>query len=82
MNKEKAVVVFSGGQDSTTCLFWALKKYKEVIAVSFDYNQKHILELDCAKNICKKHGIEYHVFRLKPIKPTSTKFINKKRYGS
>ena len=49
MNKEKAVVVFSGGQDSTTCLFWALKKYKEVIAVSFDYGQKHILELDCAE---------------------------------
>jgi 7-cyano-7-deazaguanine synthase len=60
MNQEKAVVVFSGGQDSTTCLFWALKKYKEVIAVSFDYNQKHILELDCAKNICEKHGVEYH----------------------
>ena len=60
MNKEKAVVLFSGGQDSTTCLFWALKKYKEVIAVSFDYNQKHILELDCAKNICEKHGVEYH----------------------
>ena len=60
MNQEKAVVVFSGGQDSTTCLFWALKKYKEVIAVSFDYNQKHIMELDCAKNICEKHGVEYH----------------------
>lgn len=54
MNKEKAIVVFSGGQDSTTCLFWAKKKYKEVIAVSFDYNQKHKLELDCAKDICKK----------------------------
>ncbi len=53
MNKEKAIVVFSGGQDSTTCLFWAKKKYKEVIAVSFDYNQKHKLELECAKDICK-----------------------------
>ncbi|MEK6263541.1 MAG: 7-cyano-7-deazaguanine synthase, partial [Clostridium sp.] len=53
MNSEKAIVVFSGGQDSTTCLFWALKKYKEVIAVSFDYSQKHILELECAKDICE-----------------------------
>lgn len=61
MNKEKAVVVFSGGQDSTTCLFWAMKKFKEVIAVSFDYNQKHKLELECAKDICKKNGIEFHV---------------------
>ncbi|MGB5823820.1 MAG: 7-cyano-7-deazaguanine synthase QueC [Proteocatella sp.] len=61
MNKEKAVVVFSGGQDSTTCLFWAMKKFKEVIAVSFDYNQKHKLELECAEDICKKNGIEFHV---------------------
>lgn len=64
MNKEKAVVVFSGGQDSTTCLFWAKKKFKEVIAVSFDYNQKHILELECAKDICKKYNVEHHILDL------------------
>ncbi|APF27157.1 7-cyano-7-deazaguanine synthase QueC [Clostridium botulinum] len=64
MNKEKAIVVFSGGQDSTTCLFWAKKKYKEVIAVSFDYNQKHKLELECAKDICKKHNIEHKILDL------------------
>lgn len=64
MNKEKAVVVFSGGQDSTTCLFWAKERYKEVIAVSFDYNQKHKLELECAKNICKKHNVEHHILDL------------------
>ncbi|RHW66725.1 7-cyano-7-deazaguanine synthase QueC [Clostridium botulinum] len=58
------MVVFSGGQDSTTCLFWAKKKYKEVIAVSFDYNQKHKLELDCAKDICKKYNIEHHILDL------------------
>lgn len=64
MNKEKAVVVFSGGQDSTTCLFWAKERYKEVIAVSFDYNQKHKLELECAGDICKKHNIEHHILDL------------------
>lgn len=64
MNKEKAIVVFSGGQDSTTCLFWAKKKYKEVIAISFDYNQKHKLELQCAKNICKKYDVEHHILDL------------------
>ena len=57
----KAVVVFSGGQDSTTCLFWAKQKYEEVIALSFDYGQKHVKELECAKKICKKHGIEHHI---------------------
>lgn len=64
INKDKAVVVFSGGQDSTTCLFWAKKNYKEVIAVSFNYNQKHKLELECAKEICQKHGVEHHILDL------------------
>ena len=64
MNKDKAIVVFSGGQDSTTCLFWAKKKFKEVIALSFDYNQKHKLELECAKDICKKYDVEHHILDL------------------
>ncbi|MGD9581854.1 MAG: 7-cyano-7-deazaguanine synthase QueC [Vampirovibrionia bacterium] len=64
MNKREVVVVFSGGQDSTTCLFWARKKFDKVIAVSFDYNQKHKIELECAKEICKKHGIEHHILDL------------------
>lgn len=64
MNKEKAIIVFSGGQDSTTCLFWAKKRYKEVIALSFDYNQKHKLELECAKDICKKYNVEHHILDL------------------
>lgn len=50
-NKKAAVVVFSGGQDSTTCLFQALKSYDKVIALSFDYGQRHVLELECAKTI-------------------------------
>lgn len=60
-NKEKAVVVFSGGQDSTTCLLWALKNYKEVIALSFDYGQRHKKELECAKDITDELNVEWHV---------------------
>ena len=60
-NKTSAVVVFSGGQDSTTCLFWALSRYEKVIALSFDYQQKHIKELGCAKNICRKYGVEHYI---------------------
>jgi 7-cyano-7-deazaguanine synthase len=61
INKNRCVIVFSGGQDSTTLLFWAKKKFEEVIALSFNYGQKHELELQCAQDICKKHGIEHHI---------------------
>ena len=64
-NKDSAVVVFSGGQDSTTCLLRALKQYKMVYAVSFDYNQRHKLELECAREICEHFGIEHTVLDMK-----------------
>ena len=61
MKKEKAVVVFSGGQDSTTCLFWAMEQFAEVEAVTFNYNQRHKLEIDCAAEIAKELGIKHTV---------------------
>lgn len=42
-----ALVLFSGGQDSTTCLAWALARYNRVETVGFDYGQRHRVELDC-----------------------------------
>jgi 7-cyano-7-deazaguanine synthase len=61
MKNEKAVVVFSGGQDSTTCLFWAMEQFAAVEAVTFDYNQRHRTEIECAKEITKELGIKHHV---------------------
>ena len=43
---ERAIVLFSGGQDSTTCLAWALSRYREVETVGFDYGQRHAVELE------------------------------------
>ena len=47
MSPKKALVLFSGGQDSTTCLAWALTQYSQVETVGFDYGQRHRVELDC-----------------------------------
>ena len=57
---EKALVVFSGGQDSTTCLFWAKKHFKEVIALSFAYGQRHANEVEIARGIAEGAGVEWH----------------------
>lgn len=61
MKNSKALVVFSGGQDSTTCLFWALKNFNEVEVVTFDYNQRHSLEIECAKSIANELGVRHHI---------------------
>ncbi len=55
----KAVVVFSGGQDSTTCLFWAMKHFDEVEAITFSYGQRHALEIECAKQIADELGVKW-----------------------
>jgi 7-cyano-7-deazaguanine synthase len=47
MSPDHALVLFSGGQDSTTCLAWALSRYPHVETVGFAYGQRHIVELDC-----------------------------------
>ena len=56
MNKtSKALVVLSGGQDSTTCLFWALREFgaANVEALTFDYGQRHRVELDAARKVAE-----------------------------
>lgn len=56
----RALVVFSGGQDSTTCLFWAQKHFAEVWALCFDYGQKHVLETELAEAIAHDAGVHFH----------------------
>ncbi|RSD29952.1 7-cyano-7-deazaguanine synthase QueC [Vibrio pectenicida] len=57
---KKAVVVFSGGQDSTTCLVQALNDFDEVHAITFDYGQRHRLEIEVAQNLAKDLGVAAH----------------------
>jgi 7-cyano-7-deazaguanine synthase len=57
---KRAVVVFSGGQDSTTCLVQALHQYDEVHCVTFDYGQRHRAEIDVARELALKLGARAH----------------------
>jgi len=61
MNKETALVVFSGGQDSTTCLFWAKREFKRVYALSFLYGQKHRKEVELAAGIARRAEVPFEV---------------------
>lgn len=59
MDKQAALVVFSGGQDSTTCLFWAKRHFRRVVALTFRYGQKHEAEVDIARQIAQEAGVEW-----------------------
>lgn len=58
--KRKAVVVFSGGQDSTTCLLYAVQQYDEVHAITFDYGQRHVQEIEVARQIAADLNLAAH----------------------
>ncbi|MDO4633124.1 MAG: 7-cyano-7-deazaguanine synthase QueC [Eubacteriales bacterium] len=67
--KEKALVLFSGGLDSTTCLAMAVKKYgsENVIALSVSYGQKHSREIDAAKKVVEHYHVAHRMLDLSAI---------------
>lgn len=69
MNNKDAVILFSGGLDSTTALYWAKTNFSKVYALIFDYSQKHNIEVEMAKKTAANLKVEYHIidFPLKSI---------------
>ena len=63
--KSSALVLFSGGQDSTTCLAWALSRYERVETIGFDYGQRHRIELECRAPILARIKSAYPQWAIK-----------------
>ncbi len=62
---ERALVIFSGGIDSTTCLYWARDRFDEVFCITFDYGQRHRVEVEFARIIAERAGVKEHfIYRI------------------
>lgn len=74
----QALVVFSGGQDSTTCLGWALKHFDSVETITFRYGQRHEVEIEQAQKITDQHGVSNAVFSIDAFEQLSdSALVNK-----
>lgn len=70
------MVIFSGGQDSTTCLYWAKRSFDEVVAISFDYGQRHDAELTAAAKISTRAGVAHEFVKVGPILSSSSPLVS------
>ena len=65
LNPQKAIVLFSGGQDSSISLAWALDRYDDVTTIGFDYGQRHLVELEARRSVREHIAVEFPEWRAK-----------------
>jgi len=75
----KGLVILSGGQDSTTCLAWALSKFDEVEAITFSYGQRHEIEIEQSTKIAAAFRIKHKIVELSGIKQTAISNLLEKK---
>lgn len=68
MSGDGAVVVLSGGADSTICLYWAKNRFDSLAAITFDYGQRHKVEIECAKTVARKAECLHRVVTVESLK--------------
>ncbi len=74
----KALVLLSGGQDSTTCLFWAKRKFDEIEAIGFHYGQRHKHEVELASSIAKNASVPFYIANISTLSDVSPNALTKK----
>lgn len=77
MGKSIALVVLSGGQDSATCLAYALTEFETVKAITFDYGQRHRKEIEAAKRMCEMFRVDHKVINVPSLITPSNALTNK-----
>ena len=78
---DKVLVLFSGGQDSTTCLFWAKQNFAQVEAVAYNYGQRHNIELDAAKTIADIAGVQLTILKMDLLSSITENALTKLSIG-
>ena len=58
---QSALVLFSGGQDSTTCLYWAIRRFDQVRTLCFTYGQRHSNEVEVARQLAEEANVPFPV---------------------
>ena len=72
LKTKPALVLLSGGQDSTTCLYWALGCFERVEAIGFNYGQSHARELEQAQKIADRVGVPFRVVDIRGLLANSS----------
>ncbi|MCR4920342.1 MAG: 7-cyano-7-deazaguanine synthase QueC [Bacteroidaceae bacterium] len=70
--ESSSLVVLSGGQDSTTCMYWAKQRFERVVALTFSYGQKHAAEVGIAEQLAREADVEWHHMELPFVSQLST----------